>query len=70
MGERLTKTLFIMQLRHGMRKMVLPKMKEMIELEINKIEKMSEEEFDQYVLKTAGKPNEINPNKTKFKTHR
>lgn len=70
MGERLSKALFIMQLKAGMRKMVLPKMKELIELEINRIERMSEKEFDEYVLTKTGKQNEINPNPTKFHTQR
>ncbi|UQT02762.1 hypothetical protein YUBABA_00720 [Serratia phage vB_SmaM-Yubaba] len=70
MGERVSKALYIMQLKAGMRKMVLPKMKTLIELEINKLERMSEKEFDEYVLKTTGKQNEITPDKTKVRTQR
>ncbi|QBZ70703.1 hypothetical protein pETSU_122 [Edwardsiella phage pEt-SU] len=52
----MTKDQFIMRLRHGL--VGKPKaVAEMIDLEINKISRMKPEEFDAYVLQTAGMPN-------------
>lgn len=52
----MTKDQFIMRLRHGLNGK--PKaMVAMIDLEINRISRMQPEEFDKYVLDTAGMPN-------------
>lgn len=52
----MTKDQLIMRLRHGLNGK--PKaVAELIDLEINKISRMKPEEFDAYVLKTTGMPN-------------
>lgn len=43
----------VARLRHGMLKMSMPKLKMIIEMEIESIERMSEEEFQAYARKKA-----------------
>ena len=64
----MTKDELIMRLRHGLNgkpKAVVA----MIDLEINRISRMKPEEFDAYVLKTAGMPNTKNTPKEEKATN-
>ncbi|EBY9763960.1 hypothetical protein D5W64_12675 [Salmonella enterica subsp. enterica serovar Saintpaul] len=47
------KAQLVARLRHGMLKMSMPKLKMIIEMEIESIERMSEEEFQTYARKKA-----------------
>lgn len=50
-----TKAEVVMRLRHGIRKMAMPKMKAMVEMEIDSIERMTQNEFEDYIYKQTGK---------------
>lgn len=49
-----TKDQIVARLRHGMLKMSMPKMKMIIEMEIEMIERMTDAEFLAYAEKKAG----------------
>lgn len=50
----ISKEKMVMQLRHGARKIIMPKMKAMVEMEIDSIERMTQKEFEAYVEKKTG----------------
>lgn len=50
----ISKEKMVMQLRHGARKIIMPKMKAMVEMEIDSIEHMTQKEFEAYVEKKTG----------------
>lgn len=50
----ITKDRIVARLRHGMLKMTMPKVKMIIEMEIEMIERMSDAEFLEYAQKKAG----------------
>lgn len=60
----MTKDEFIMRLRHELRKQAAnPGIVKMMDLEINRISRMTQPEFDEYVIATTGmentKPKEV-----------